>query len=368
NTELTTILEISKVLTTSFDLEENLNAVMNILSKRLDMQRGCVFLMDPISNELRIVAAHGLTKEAIKRGKYRIGEGIVGSVMQNGSMMFVPNIGKEPRFLNKTGARPEKCGVSFLCMPIKLKDESMGVIGVDRIYTEEHGNVDDDIRVLDIVASLIAQFVKLWKMFVTTENECNLLRRQLKQIYSIPNVIGESKKFKAVLKTVEKIASTDTTVLLLGESGTGKELIAKTIHYQSHRMNGPFVAVNVAVLPENLIEAELFGVEKGAFTGATTQRKGRFEYAKGGTIFLDEIAELPMSLQAKLLRVLQEKTFERLGSSETIKADVRVIAATNKNLIEEVRKGNFREDLYYRLSIINIKLPPLRERGDDVLL
>ncbi len=165
-----------------------------------------------------------------------------------------------------------------------------------------------------------------------------------------------------------KVAGTDTTVLLLGESGTGKELIARTLHYQSHRAKGPYVAVNCAALPDNLLEVELFGVEKGAFTGATTSRTGRFELAGRGSIFLDEIGEIPLGLQAKLLRVLQERTFERVGSSRSIKADVRVISATNKNLLEEVKQGNFREDLYWRLNVVPIVLPSLRERKRDVPL
>ncbi len=368
NRELKAILEVSRVLTASFDLEENLGSAMKILGSLLEMQRGCVFLLDPILNELRIVAAHGLTREEVKRGKYRIGEGIVGRVITTGSPMFIPNIGKEPKFLNKTGSRPKKYGVSFLCIPIELKGEILGVISADRIYAEEHGSVDDDLRVLKIVASLIAQFVKLWENYRKAEHERESLRSQLKERYSLPNIIGESEKFQSVLKAVMKVASTDTTVLLLGESGTGKELIASTLHYQSHRAKGPFVAVNCAALPDNLLEVELFGVEKGAFTGATTSRTGRFELANSGTIFLDEIGEIPLGLQAKLLRVLQERTFERVGSSRSIKADVRVIAATNKNLQEEVRQGNFREDLYWRLNVVPIVLPPLRERRRDIPL
>ncbi|MBI4824686.1 MAG: sigma 54-interacting transcriptional regulator [Nitrospirae bacterium] len=368
NRELSAILEVSRVLTASFDLKDNLTSAMRILSSMLDMQRGCVFLLEPQSGELKLVAAYGLTVEEIKRGKYRIGEGIVGSVIKSGQPAVIPNIGSEPRFLNKTGSRPKKEGISFLSIPIGLKGEASGVISVDRIYSDEHGDVDDDLRVLSIVASLIAQFVKLWENFKMSEDEKEALRTQLKDRYSLPNLIGESEKFQAVLKTVMKVASTDATVLLLGESGTGKELIARTLHFQSRRAKGHFVAVNCAALPESLLEAELFGVEKGAFTGATSRRIGRFELAGCGSIFLDEIAELTLSLQAKLLRVLEEHTFERVGSSHTISANVRVITATNKNLSEEVRKGNFREDLYYRINILPILLPALRERIEDIPL
>lgn len=368
NRELTAILEVSRVLTASFDLEENLTAVMDTLSGLLEMQRGCVFLHDPASGEIRIAAAHGLTREEIRRGKYRLGEGIVGRVMASGTPMFVPNIGEEPKFLNKTGSRPDKHGISFLCVPVELKGETLGVITADRIYSEQHGGVDDDIRVLQIVSSLIAQFLKLWGNYKKSEDERASLQRELSQRYSLPNIIGESERFQSVLKAVMKVAGTEMTVLLLGESGTGKELIARTVHYQSPRARGPFVALNCAALPGNLLEVELFGAEKGAFTGSTARRIGRFETANGGTIFLDEIGELPIMLQAKLLRVLEEKSFERVGSSKPIKADVRIIAATNRNLQEEIKKGAFREDLYWRLNVVSIVLPPLRERGRDIPL
>lgn len=368
NRELGAILEVSRVLTTSFDLGGNLSSAMKILGTHLDMQRGCVFLLEPETGELKIAAAHGLTSEEIRRGKYKIGEGIVGTVIEMRAPMFVPNIGEEPRFLNRTGSRPKKDGISFLSMPIGLKGEVMGAISVDRIYSEEHGGVDDDLRVLSIVSSLIAQFVKLHENYRKAEEEKETLRSQLKDRCSLPNIIGESDCFQAVLKSAVKVADTDATVLLLGESGTGKELMARTLHFESRRSKGPFVAVNCAALPENLLEVELFGCEKGAFTGAATKRTGRFEMAAGGTLFLDEVAELPLSLQPKLLRVLQEKTFEPLGSSKTIRADVRVIAATNRNLEAEVRAGAFREDLFWRLNVVPIVLPPLRDRKKDIPL
>jgi len=368
NNELSAILEVSRVLTSSFDLEKNLETVMQILASHLEMQRGCVFLMDPLTKEIGIVAAHGLAREAIVKGKYRIGEGIVGRVMATGASMFIPNIGDEPKFLNKTDSRPLKSGISFLCMPISFDSTVFGVISVDRIYQAQTGNVDDDLRVLHIVASFIGQFVKLWENFKIAESECGTLRSQLMEKYSLPNIVGESTALQQVLKSVRRVAGTDTTVLLLGESGTGKELIAQTLHYQSHRGKAPFVPVNLAALPENLIEGELFGVEKGAYTGATARRIGRFEAARNGTLFLDEIGELPLALQVKLLRALQEKTFERIGSSQPMTVNVRVVAATNRNLLEEVRKGRFREDLYWRLNVVPIVLPPLRERHSDVAL
>ncbi len=367
NIELKALFEVSKVLTSSFNLEENLYSVLEILSKMLNMRRGSIFLFDKKEEEIRIVAAYGLSEEEMKRGKYRVGEGIVGKVVESGLPMFIPDIEKEPQFLNKTGSRPNKKGISFLCVPIKIEEEIFGVLSADRIYDEEQGDVDDDLRVLSIVASLIGQFLKLWEIYKTVEDENIVLREQLRDRYNFPNLVGNSPAFQAVLKTVMKVAGTDATVLLLGESGTGKELIAKTIHFQSKRAKGPFVAINCAAIPENLLEAELFGSEKGAFTGAV-KRIGKFEQANGGTIFLDEVGELPLSLQPKLLRVLQERLVEPLGSTKAVRVDVRIISATNKDLSEEIRKGNFREDLFWRLNVIPIYIPPLRERKEDIPL
>ena len=368
NVELHAILDVSRVLTASFDLRNNLQEAMQILASKLEMQRGCVFLLDSALQALNIVAAHGLSREEIKRGRYFSGEGIVGQVLESRVPMFVPNIGTEPKFLNKTASRLDKSGISFLCIPILLEDSALGVISVDRIYSEAHGSVDDDLRVLQIVASFIAQFVKLYEHFQCKEMELGQLRQQLTERFNLPNIIGESRVFQRVLKSIKKVAATDTTVLLLGESGTGKELIAQTLHYQSPRAVHPFVAVNLAALPENLIEAELFGVERGAFTGATARRVGRFESAHRGTLFLDEIGELPLTSQVKLLRVLQERNFERIGSSRSRSVNVRVVAATNRDLEGEVKCGNFREDLYWRLNVVPIVLPPLRARPEDVTL
>lgn len=366
NRELTAILEVSKVLTTSFVLEKNLSSVMSTLGSYLDMQRGCVFLLDHISGELRIIAAHGLTKQSIEKGKYRIGEGIVGRVLEKRTPMVIPNIGKDPLFLNKTGSRPEKDGISFLSVPIEFKNKVLGVLSVDRIYSKKHGNVDDDLRVLKIVASLIAQFVKLWESYEEVEKEKDLLKRELKGKYSIDNIVGQSDRMQEVFEAVQRVAPSKANVILRGESGTGKELIAKAIYYMSPRSKGPFIKFNCASIPEGLLESELFGHEKGAFTGAISSRSGKFELAHKGTIFLDEIGDLPLTLQPKILRVLQEREFERVGSEKTIKVDVRIIAATSRNLESLVSHAKFREDLYYRLNVIPVLLPPLRERQEDI--
>jgi len=366
NRILSALLEVSKVLNSSFELEKNLSRTMNVLGDFLEMERGSVFLLDHFTKELRIVAAHGLTKEQIERGKYKIGEGIVGRVLEKGSPMVIPNVGEEPLFLNKTGSRIGKNGISFLCVPIKFKGESIGVLSADRIFKDKAITVDEDIRVLEIIASIIAQYVILWKHYKESEKERENLKLELKGRYSLPNIIGSSDKMQSVFEAVHRVANSKATVLLYGESGTGKELIAKAIHYMSSRAKLPFVKFNCASIPEGLLESELFGHERGAFTGAINARKGRFELANGGTILLDEVGDLPVNLQPKILRVLQEREFERVGGERTIKVDVRLVAATGRNLEELVSKGKFREDLYYRLNVVPIFMPALRVRKEDI--
>jgi Nif-specific regulatory protein len=365
NAELTALLEVSKALGSSFELEKNLSHSMRILSDFLGMRRGTVTLLDPETKELKIVAAYGLSKEEIQRGKYRIGEGIVGRVVKTGFPMIIPNIGEEPMFLNRTLSRMNKDKISFLCVPVKFKGEILGVLSADRIF-EEKVSLEEDLRVLKIVSSLIAQSIKLNQAYLEEKREKENLSFELKKKYSFPNIIGSSDKMQEVFKSVYKVAKSDITVILRGESGTGKELIAKAIHYESKRAKGPFIAINCAALPEGLLESELFGYEKGAFTGAISSKKGRFELADGGTIFLDEIGEISPAIQVKLLRVLQEHEFERLGGIKTIKVDVRLIAATNKDLEAAVKEGSFRDDLYWRLNVVPIFLPPIWERKEDI--
>jgi Nif-specific regulatory protein len=330
------------------------------------MERGSVFLLDDGTKELRIVAAHGLTKDQIEKGKYKTGEGIVGRVLEKGYPVVVPDVEEEPLFLNKTGSRIKRSGISFLCVPIKFKGESIGVLSADRIFKDRAITINEDIRVLEIVASIIAQHVILWRHYKKSEQEKENLKLELKGKYSLPNIIGTSDKMQEVFEAVHRVANSKATVLLYGESGTGKELIAKAIHYMSPRTKGPFIRFNCASIPEGLLESELFGHEKGAFTGAINARKGRFELAFGGTILLDEVGDLPIALQPKILRVLQEKEFERVGGERTIKIDVRLIAATSRNLEELVSKGKFREDLYYRLNVVPLFMPALRERKEDI--
>jgi Nif-specific regulatory protein len=368
NRILSALLEVSKVLNASFDLEKNLPRVMHVLGDFLEMERGSVFLLEHATKELKIVAAHGLTKEQIAKGKYKIGEGIVGRVLEKNAPMVIPNVGEEPLFLNKTGSRVGKNGISFLCVPITFKGKSIGVLSVDRIFKDKAITIGEDIRVLEILASIIAQYVVLWKHYRESELEREHLKLELKGKYRLPNIIGTSDKMREVFESVYRVADSKATVILYGESGTGKELIAKAIHYMSPREKHPFVKFNCASIPEGLLESELFGHEKGAFTGAINIRKGRFERAHGGTILLDEIGDLPINLQPKILRVLQEKEFERVGGERTIKVDVRLIAATSRNLEDLVAREKFREDLFYRLNVVPLLLPALRERKEDITL
>jgi Nif-specific regulatory protein len=366
--ELAALLEVSQTMVSSFDIDRNLRKAMRVLGEHLDLQRATVALVHPETRELRIAAAHGLSRAEVARGIYRMGEGVVGRVVSSGAPMVVPNIGDEPLFLNRTGARPAKHDIAFISVPVILRGEVLGVLSADRVYEDETVSLDEDVRVLEIVASVIAHAVRLYWTYQHEVEKRESLRRELRGRYSLPNIIGDSDAMQEVFRLVSKVAASHATVLLRGESGTGKELIAHALHYQGARPKGPFVAINCAALPENLLEAELFGYEKGAFTGAVASKQGRFELARGGTIFLDEVGDVSPALQAKLLRVLQERTFERLGGTKTLTTDARIVSATNRNLEEMAKAGEFREDLYWRLNVVPIFLPALRDRREDLPL
>jgi len=371
--ELTALYEVSRVLAGSLDLKVTTAKAFDVLAEMLGLRRGTLVLRDREAGDYSIWAAHGMTKEEMARGRYELGEGITGKVLEKGLPIIVPDVGKEPRFLNRTKARDlTRQNLSFLCVPIKLGGEMLGAISVDRIFADDSVALEEDVRFLTVLASMIGQAVKLtWT--VEKERAALLARnaglaQELKSRYRLANVVGGSGKMKAVYEVVDRVAPTKSTVLIRGESGTGKELIARALHYNSQRADKAFVRVSCAALPESLLESELFGHEKGAFTGAVEARKGRFELADGGTLFLDEIGDISPATQVKLLRVLQERKFERVGGSKTLAVDVRVIAATNRDLELALRQRLFREDLYYRLNVIPIFLPPLREREEDVEL
>ena len=347
--ELSLFLEISQILDQSLDLKQVIQPVLTAVADHLDMLRGMITLLNRKSGEIFIEAAFGLSPTERERGRYRLGEGITGKVTQTGQAMVIPRISEEPEFLNKTGARRGKQyqDISFLCVPVKIGNETIGALSVDREFTGER-KLQEDVRILTVVASLIAQAVKIRQSVMEEREqlleETNRLHKELEERYKPSNIIGNSKAMQHVFDMVAQVSKSDATVLIRGESGTGKELVAQAIHYNSHRATKPLIKVNCAALPETVIESELFGHEKGAFTGAISTRKGRFENATGGTVFLDEIGDLSAMTQVKLLRVLQEKEFERVGGNETIRVNVRVIAATNRNLEVAMEEGTFRED------------------------
>ena len=371
NVELVTIYEISKILSSSLDLQKTIREVLNVLSSHLKMSRGMVSLVQE-SGELQVVGASGLSEEEIGRGRFQIGEGVTGKIMKTGLSVVVPDVAKEPLFLNRTGSRNLEKGnvVSFIGVPIKVRRDTIGVISVDRELDGEAPNFKNDTQFLTMVANLIGQTVMLHRNVANERQQLMLersrLQKELQGKFKLDNVIGQSKVMQEVFAEVHQAAPGKSTVLLRGESGTGKEVIARAIHYLSSRKDKPFIKVNCAALSETLLESELFGHEKGSFTGATQDRKGRFELANGGTLFLDEIGDISPAFQTKLLRVLQEREFERVGGNKPIKVDIRLITATNRNLEEAVGKNEFRADLYYRINVVSIFLPPLRERREDI--
>ena len=364
--------EIGEVLGPSSSFEDAVHEILQLLCERADMQRGTLSITQDDS-EVAIDIAYGLTKSEIERGRYKIGEGIIGRVVQSAKPVIVPRISSEPLFLDRTGsrARTEKSETSFVCVPILLQGNVVGTLSADAPYIDDAG-LQSNVRLLSIIAAMIAQDVASRRRAraerASLMDENLRLRGELKERFHPANIVGTSRPMQEVNDLVVKVAPSDATVLLRGESGTGKELVADALHYGSLRASKPLVKVHVAALPESLVESELFGHERGAFTGATETRAGRFERAEGGTIFLDEIGELAPSVQVKLLRVLQARQVDRLGGSDPIQVDVRVIAATHVDLEQAVQDGKFREDLFYRLDVFPIYVPPLRERKSDILL
>jgi Nif-specific regulatory protein len=370
--ELKTLYAISQKIGQVLDLDHTLMAILEILSKNVSMERGTGTLKHRVPGLLRIIASHGLDPMEQKRGIYQPGEGITGAIFETAQPFAIPDIGKEPLFLNRTQARNlNKNSLAFIGVPILLNNEPIGVLSVDRLFGPEV-DFKEDIRFLTIVSTLMAQFVQLNRQVERREEhlltENRSLRAEVSDKYNQFFAVGVSPAMQTLNKMIRKVAPSRASVLILGESGTGKTLTARIIHELSQRRRNPFAKVNCAALLDNLIESELFGHEKGAFTGATQLKKGRLEEADSGTIFLDEIGELPLAVQAKLLRFLQEREFERLGSTKTRKVDVRIIAATNVDLNKAIEDGRFRSDLFYRLNVFPIAIPPLCQRKADLPL
>lgn len=369
--ELLTIYQVSKILGSSLDVYKTFREALNTVVSMMGWRRSAVVLHTD-EGMLCGLCAVGLSREESRKLQFEVGEGIVGRVYTTGLPMVVPDISQEPLFLNRTGAAdqsPEQT-VAYIATPIKADRRTLGVLTMDRVANSRSGGFDEDARLLAMVASLLGQNLLLHRA-VSAEHErivdeTRRLTKALKPAYTLDAVIGQSSRMQAVFAEVHQVAPARTTVLLRGESGTGKEVIARAIHNLSPRKSEPFIRVNCAALTESLLESELFGHEKGAFTGAVGVRKGRFELAHGGTLFLDEIGDISAAFQAKLLRVLQEREFERVGGNHPIRVDVRLVLATNRNLEKMVASGEFRADLYYRINVVSIFLPPLRERREDI--
>ncbi|MGM0431322.1 MAG: nif-specific transcriptional activator NifA [Spirochaetota bacterium] len=373
--ELLVLYEISKILDETEDLKQILSPILTSLAEHTPVVRGVITLLNRDTDEILIESAYGLTEHQKRRGRYRMGEGITGQVVKTGHHVIIPDITKSSIYTNKTGAeslsQEDERLLSFICVPIKSGNETVGTLNVTCSSLDEY-ELDLYVKLLSIIASMVARAVKIRqelreeKERLQAEND--RLKRELKERFQPEHIIGTSQVMQELFEMIAQVSSSEATVLIRGESGTGKELVAQEIHYNSLRSEKPFIKVNCAALPESIIESELFGHEKGAFTGAHTLRKGRFELADEGTLFLDEIGELSPQMQVKLLRAIQEQEFERVGGTKTIKVDVRIIAATNRNLEQELEQGNFREDLYYRLNVFPLHIPPLRERKSDIML
>jgi Nif-specific regulatory protein len=368
------LYRIARILSLAENFQTKMNDVLEVLEDYAGMNRGMISILIPGTEELSVDAARGISSNGKRKGTYRLGEGVTGKVVASGKPIAIRRLSEEPTFLDRTGARKQlrREDMSFLCVPIKAGEDVVGALSVDKVATDTAANLDSELQFLEAIADLIAQVVlarqKQAERMEELEQQNRELRKSLEDKGKPDQMIGNSRSMKMVYRQIAQVAPSPTTVLICGETGTGKELVARAIHDKSTRREGPFVPVNCAALPESLLESELFGHEKGSFTGATAKRTGLFEAADKGTIFLDEIGEMPSSAQARLLRALQEKQFQRVGGTEQIRVDVRVIAATNRNLEQDVAKNRFREDLYYRINVFTVYIPPLRERGADVLL
>ncbi len=366
--------DISVILRYEHDVQNVFRPILEIMAKYLGIHRGMITILNRKTGAISLEASIGLTEEEASRGIYSLGEGIIGKVAETAQPMIIPMTTSEPDFLDKTGSRAGLADtqISFICVPIMgaMGGQAIGTLSADRLF-EDDVQLEDDQKLLTIIAAMVSRSVRLHQAIheenLSLYKENERLQQELKGSIRQVNMIGTSSVMQNLFRQINRIGPNNTTVLIQGESGTGKELVAEAIHYHSRRADKPFIKFNCAVLPEHLIESELFGHNRGSFTGALQTHIGKFEQANGGTIFLDEIGEMTLNAQVKLLRVLQEKEYQRIGDTEVRKADVRVIAATNRDLEALAAEGTFREDLFYRLNVFPIYVPPLRERKTDII-
>lgn len=371
--EIDLLFEVSTKLMKSKDVTEELPPALRVIARGLNLESLFLSILNRDSDEIYIETAYGLSDSQKSRGKYKIGEGIIGRVVETGHSVVVPEVSKSRLFLNRTRQQLIVDGkeLTFICVPLLIDNKVAGTLSGTRLFNPKITS-NEDLRLLGILGTLMAESVRgrqdRLEELLSLKEENQSLHKKLDNSFKPTNIIGNSGKMKDVYSLLEMVSKTSTTVLIRGESGCGKELIADAIHYSSPRKDNPFIKVNCSALPDTLIESELFGHEKGAFTGAIDSKKGRFELAHSGTIFLDEIGELPLSTQVKLLRFLQERELERIGGTKTIKVDVRVICATNRNLEKAIANGGFRDDLFYRINVFPLFIPTLRDRRNDIPL
>jgi len=368
--EVNLLYDIAVMLTSTTEMIENVEKAMRRLKQHGYLERCALFRKKEDSEELELLNSIDLEPYQKKMATYRFGEGATGLAAKSREPIVIENIHNNINYLNKMGNISTQM-VSYVAVPLLQNEEVIGVISAN-IGKKSPLNFDEIVRMLTIVGSLFVGALKVQQTIAQEKESLAELKtyykEEMQKDYKFENIVGRSTRMQQVFGMINTVAPTDATIFIRGETGTGKELIATAVHNLSRRQNGPFIKLNCAAISETLLESELFGHEKGAFTDAREMRKGRFELADGGTLFLDEIGDITPSLQVKLLRILQEQEFERVGGNKTIKTNVRLVAATNRNLEEMVRKGEFREDLFYRLNVIPINLPPLRERYEDVKL
>ncbi|TXR53020.1 nif-specific transcriptional activator NifA [Reinekea thalattae] len=367
--QLCALYEVSSILSNGLDYTEAVRSILKILHEQAMLEHPMITLLDEAGEQLELDSVH-TSGEANVRSHvaYKIGEGVIGMVLSESQSIVIPMISEDFRFADKLDLYD--WGKPFIAVPIKASSNHiLGVLAAQPSLANPELLAQFN-RFMEMCANLIARTVVLSRNIheqtSSLEQERDRLQRKVRSNYGLENMVGHSPAMQRVFEQIRMVSKWNSTVLIRGESGTGKELIANAIHYNSPRASGPFIKLNCAALPDNLLESELFGHEKGAFTGAIKQRKGRFEQADCGTLFLDEIGEISPAFQAKLLRVLQEGEFERVGGTRTQTVDVRIIAATNRNLEDEVQQGKFREDLYYRLNVMPIFPAALKERLEDL--
>lgn len=341
------------------------------LESETELTNATLTLLSPNGEELKLEALGDQVVSGDSAVSFRPGEGLIGDVLKKGTSLVIPNLADDRKFQDRVHRRKDKgaldCG--FICVPITIEEQTVGTLSVD-CARNDPVRLKETLTLMEIFSSMVSHEVVMQRM-VMHEHELALKERARWENEETglrpPNMVGDSSPMQEVYKRIAQVAPGDTTVLIRGETGTGKELVAAAIHQKSRRKKGPLVKVNCAALSENLLESELFGHEKGAFTGALYQRKGRIEEAEGGTLFLDEIGDFSTGIQVKLLRVLQEKVYERVGSNQTRRANVRILCATNVDLDVAVKENKFRADLFYRINVFPVYVAPLRKRKSDIL-